>query len=471
MAMPRTKIVCTLGPASDDPNILRRMLGAGMDVARLNCSHGDHTSHARRLAVVRRLAREQERTLAVLCDLQGPKLRVGEIPGGTIDLPAGGQITLTTRSQPSGPGEIPLPHAGLATEISPGQRLLLDDGRLELRLEKKSRTELTCEVVTGGELRSHQGIQAPGARLSLPALTDKDRSDVIFALEQGPLDYIAQSFVRRAADVEDLRAFLTERGADVPIIAKIEKAEALEAFDEILEAADGIMVARGDLGIETPAEQVPLHQKRILRACHRQGKPSITATQMLQSMIDSPRPTRAEASDVANAVWDGTDAVMLSGETAVGHYPVEAVEVMRRIVTAADDEVDSAEWMRRVGEPSTPSEAIARATVDVAHGLGAVAIISSTISGTTARLVARYRPTMPVVAASPRRATCDRMALVWGVVPLLVPEYNTTDEMLSRTTQAVLESGLARPGERVVITAGIPAGGGGQTNMLKVHDL
>ena len=232
--MPRTKIVCTLGPASDDPNILRRMLGAGMDVARLNCSHGDHTSHARRLAVVRRLAHEQERTLAVLCDLQGPKLRVGEIPGGTIDLPAGGQITLTTRSQPSVPGEIPLPHADLAAEISPGQRLLLDDGRLELRLEKKSRTELTCEVITGGELKSHQGIQAPGARLSHPALTDKDRSDVVFALEQGPLDYIAQSFVRRAADIEELRAFLTERGADVPIIAKIEKAEALEAFDEIL---------------------------------------------------------------------------------------------------------------------------------------------------------------------------------------------------------------------------------------------
>jgi pyruvate kinase len=466
--MARTKIVCTLGPACDEPEIVRGMIRAGMDVARVNFSHGDQASHARRISQVRRLAREEGQALAILCDLQGPRFRVGEIPGGAITLNPGAIVTLTTRAAADGPGEIALPHADLVAAVEAGQRLLLDDGQLELRVESVTNTDLVCRVVTGGALRSNKGVNAPGVALSCPSLTDKDHDDARFALEHGA-DYLALSFVRRAADIDDLRSFLRSHGARTPIIAKIEKAEALGAFEEILEAADGVMVARGDLGVETPAEEVPLHQKRILKACNRVGKPSITATQMLQSMIDSPRPTRAEASDVANAVLDGSDAVMLSGETAVGRYPVQAVEMMNRVVTIAEDQLDSDEWMRRVGEPTQASEAIARATVEVAHELGAAAIMPSTISGQTARLVARYRPHVPILAATPRADTCNQMALVWGVIPLLVPEYKATDEMIELTTRAAVEAGLLHAGDRVVITAGIPAGGGGQTNMLKVH--
>ena len=466
--MPRTKIVCTLGPACDAPGVLRDMVLAGMDVARINFSHGDYAAHARRMADARRVAREEGCTLAILCDLQGPKLRVGEISGGSVEWLRGNRVTLTTRAAPGNASEVHLPHPDLVADVQPGQRLLLDDGALELQVESKTEADLVCRVVVGGRLGSHKGVSAPGAALSLSSLTDKDRADTQFAVEHSA-DYIALSFVRRAADVSELRALLALRGASVPIVAKIEKAEALEAFDEILQAADAVMVARGDLGVETPAEQVPIHQKRILRACNRAGKPAITATQMLQSMMDNPRPTRAEASDVANAVLDGSDAVMLSGETATGHYPVEAVRVMERVATIAEEHLECGEWLRRVGEASSPSEAIARATVEIAMELNAAAIITSTVSGHTAQMVARYRPCVPVLAATPDEAVYRRMALVWGVVPLLVPEHASTDEMIANTTRAAREAGLVKPGERVVITAGIPAGGEGKTNMLKVH--
>ena len=466
--MPRTKIVCTLGPACDAPGILRAMIRAGMDVARINFSHGDYAAHARRIADARRTAREEGRTLAVLCDLQGPKLRVGEISGGSVEWPQGSCVTLTTRAVPGDASGVHLPHPDLVADVQPGQRLLLDDGALELQIESKTDADLVCRVVVGGRLGSHKGVSAPGAALSLSSLTDKDRADAQFAVEQSA-DYIALSFVRRAADVSGLRALLASRGAHVPIVAKIEKAEALDAFDEILQAADAVMVARGDLGVETPAEYVPIHQKRILRACNRAGKPAITATQMLQSMMDNPRPTRAEASDVANAVLDGSDAVMLSGETATGHYPVEAVQVMERVATIAEEHLECGEWLRRVSEASVPSEAIARATVEIATELKAAAIITSTMSGHTAQMVARYRPCVPVLAATPDEAVYRRMALVWGVVPLLVPEYASTDEMIETTTRAARQAGLVKPGECVVITAGIPAGGEGKTNMLKVH--
>ncbi len=466
--MPRTKIVCTLGPACDAPGILRDMIRAGMDVARINFSHGDYAAHARRIADARRVAEEEGRTLAVLCDLQGPKLRVGEISGGSVEWPQGSCVTLTTRAVPGDASEVHLPHPDLVADVQPGQRLLLDDGALELQIESKTESDLVCRVVVGGRLGSHKGVSAPGAALSLSSLTDKDRADAQFAVEQSA-DYIALSFVRRAADVSGLRALLASRGANVPIVAKIEKAEALDAFDEILQVADAVMVARGDLGVETPAEYVPIHQKRILRACNCAGKPAITATQMLQSMLDNPRPTRAEASDVANAVLDGSDAVMLSGETASGHYPVEAVQVMERVATIAEEHLECGEWLRRVSEASVPSEAIARATVEIATELKAAAIITSTMSGHTAQMVARYRPCVPVLAATPDEAVYRRMALVWGVVPLLVPEYASTDEMIETTTRAARQAGLVKPGECVVITAGIPAGGEGKTNMLKVH--
>jgi pyruvate kinase len=444
------------------------MIHAGMDVARINFSHGDYAAHARRMAEVRRIAQEERRTLAILCDLQGPKLRVGDIAGGAVDVPQDSLVTLTTRPVPGNAGEAHLPHPDLVAEVQPGQRLLLDDGALELRVESKTGSDLMCRVMVGGKLGSHKGVSAPGAPLSMSSLTDKDRADLRFIVEQ-QADYVALSFVRRAADVRELRALIESLGAHIPIVAKIEKAEALNAFDEILEATDVVMVARGDLGVETPPEQVPIHQKRILRACNRVGKPAITATQMLQSMLDNPRPTRAEASDVANAVFDGTDAVMLSGETASGHYPVEAVQTMDKVTTMAEEHLDCAEWMRRLSEAHSPSEAIARATVEIALELGAAAIITSTMSGHTARMVARYRPCMPIIAATPNPVVWRRQALVWGVAPLLVPEYATTDEMIEYTTRAAREAGLVRAGDCVVITAGIPVGGEGRTNMLKVH--
>lgn len=466
--MPRTKIVCTLGPACDAPGVLRQMICAGMDVARINFSHGDHADHARRIAEVRRIAQEEDKTLAILCDLQGPKLRVGDIAAGAVELTPDSTVTLTTRPVPGDTREINLPHPDLIADVQPDQRLLLDDGAIELRVESKTKTDLVCRVIVGGPLSSRKGVSAPGARLSLSSLTEKDRADALFAIEQ-QADYLALSFVRRAADVQELRTLLASHGAHIPIVAKIEKAEALEAFDDILAASDAIMVARGDLGVETPAEQVPLHQKRILRACNRAGKPAITATQMLQSMIHNPRPTRAEASDIANAVLDGTDAVMLSGETAAGQYPVEAVKTMEKVATIAEEHLDCDEWLRRVGEATSPSEAIARATVEIAVELGASAIITSTMSGHTARMVARYRPCVPILAATPDPSVSRRMALVWGVTPLLVPEYSSTDEMIEYTTRAARKAGVVESGDCVVITAGIPAGGEGRTNMLKVH--
>ncbi len=460
-----TKIICTLGPASETPEVLREMIRAGMDVARVNFSHGDQASHARRIELVRRLAEEEGRPVAVLGDLAGPKLRVGEIPGGQMQLLTGSVVSLTADE---GEAEIPFPHPEILRGLRRGQRLLLDDGAIELAVESNESGRPQARVVIGGGLRSRAGVVAPGAALSLPSLGEKDRADVAFAVEQAA-DYLALSFVRSAAELEGLRQLLAGLGARIPIIAKIEVAEGVAAFDEILAVADGAMVARGDLGVNTAPEDVPFHQKRILLACNRLGKPSITATQMLQSMISSPRPTRAEASDVANAVLDGTDAVMLSGETAIGEYPVEAVRTMDRVARRAEAALDPEECMRRVGMVGEASQAIARATVEIARELGVGAIITSTISGHTARMVSRFRPRMPVVAATPDAATWRRMALVWGVVPLLVPRYETVEEMLDLTTSAAREAGLVRSGERVIVTAGMPAGGEGRTNMLKVH--
>ena len=347
--MPRTKIVCTLGPACDAPGVLRDMVRAGMDVARINFSHGDYASHARRIADVRRIAQEEGRTLAILCDLQGPKLRVGEIAGGAVELPPGSRVTLTTRAVPgdAARGQSAAPRPGRRRAARPAPAARRWRARVARRIQDGHGPGLPR--VVGGKLSSHKGVSAPGASLSLSSLTDKDRADALFAVEQ-QADYMALSFVRRAADVHELRALVASHGAHIPIVAKIEKAEALAVFDDILAATDAVMVARGDLGVETPAEQVPIHQKRILRACNRAGKPAITATQMLQSMIDNPRPTRAEASDVANAVLDGTDAVMLSGETATGHYPVEAVQMMEKVATMAEEHLECEEWLRRVGE-------------------------------------------------------------------------------------------------------------------------
>ncbi|MBN1978097.1 MAG: pyruvate kinase [Anaerolineae bacterium] len=467
--MARTKIVCTLGPAARSPEVIRGLIRAGMDVARVNFSHDDHETHARSIATLRQVAEDEGRLVAVMADLQGPKLRVGKIEGGGLELSTGEVVTLSPNPLPGVEGVIPVPHPQLMRDLRAGQTILLDDGHLELAVVGVSDGGLKCRVVTGGKLTSHKGINVPGAALRFSALTEKDKADAAFALEQGA-DFFALSFVRRAADVRELRQFLKDRRGDVSIVAKIEKPEALAVFDEILAEADGIMVARGDLGVETPAEEVPFHQKHIIRACNRAGKPVITATQMLQSMIESPRPTRAEASDVVNAVLDGTDAVMLSGETAVGRYPIEAASVMERICTNAEDHLPYGRLVRDGLYCQTScTEAISGAAVDIASEMDAKAIISATMSGITARMVARHRPAVPVVAVTPDKATLFRLMLVWGVVPVQVEEFNTTDEMVAVMVRAAREAGLVDWGDSVVLMAGIPFGSGGMTNMLKVH--
>ena len=468
--MPRTKIVCTIGPASESVESLRAMIRAGMNVARVNFSHGDQAAHAARIANVRQAAAAEGAVVALLGDLQGPKLRVGAIRGGYTLTRVDDEIVLTTRDAPGDGGEVHLPHPDLVREVKPGQRLLLDDGQLEFVVIETTATDIRCRVVTGGPLSSHKGVAAPGAHLSLLALTEKDRADVAFAVAQG-LDFLALSFVRSSGDVDLLRSALAELQAPIPIVAKIEKPEALEAFDDILARSAAILIARGDLGVEIPAERVPFVQKDLIARCNQAGVPVITATQMLNSMITHPRPTRAEASDVANAILDGASAVMLSAETASGEYPIEAVRTMARIAAIAEEHLppeDSFQRARR--HPAhTPAAAISQSAVEIAYELGAKAIVTSTYSGHTARWLASYRPPTPVVAITPRADVHRQLALAWGVTPRLAPFYRTTDEMTETAAKLAQESGLAEDGDTIVITAGVPPGAGTQTNMLKVH--
>jgi len=469
--MPRTKIVCTIGPASSSPDVMRSLIRAGMDVARINFSHGDHATHAQSIATLRQIAEQENRLVAVMADLQGPKLRVGEIEGGAVELREGDVVTLTLHPRPGAAGEIPVPHPALLRDLGAGQTVLLDDGSLELVVVRAGEGSLKCRVVAGGQLTSRKGINVPGATLSFSALTPKDREEAVFALEQG-VDFFALSFVRRAADVRELRQFLRGKGVCVSIIAKIEKPEALSVFDAILAEADGIMVARGDLGVETPAEEVPFHQKRIIHACNQAGKPVITATQMLQTMIEHSRPTRAEASDIVNAILDGTDAVMLSGETAVGRYPVEATETMAMICANAEVHLPQGRLLHDEScahRHGTITEAISCAAVEIAGEVGARAIITATMSGTTARMVARHRPSIPIVAVTPSYVTLRRLALVWGVTPVEVAEFKSTDDMVEVMVRAARKEDLVVWGDPVVLTAGIPFGSGRKTNMLKVH--
>ncbi len=469
----RTKIVATIGPACRDEETLRAMIRAGMDVARINLSHGTHAEHARDIATIRRLSAEAGIPVAIMADLQGPKLRIGKIDPEPLALKEGDRVILS--SSPDRVDAVPLPHPELISGVRPGTRLLLDDGEIELKVEEKGNDSLVCRVIAGGPLYSHKGIAAPGGASLIPALTEKDKVDVRFALEQ-KVDYLALSFVRSQADIEKLRALVGEVSGDsnkVAIVAKIEKKEALENFDKILEKSDAVMVARGDLGVEISVQEVPLQQKRIIHRCNRAGIPVITATQMLQSMISSPRPTRAEASDVANAILDGTDAVMLSGETAVGHYPVEAVRMMEKIARIIEPELRPRmpAKFEKLSHRQPITDAISDATARIADELNARLIVTSTVSGYTARQVARERPGVPIVALTPSETTYRRLMLVWGVRPVKVAEYKNTDEMLTIVQQTLLEMGLAGKEDLVVVTGGLPIGGGGKTNFLKVYRL
>jgi len=468
----KTKIVCTIGPASSDRETLRRLIRAGMDVARINFSHGSRETNERAIRLVREVAEEEESIVAVMADLQGPKLRIGRL-AEPIDLTPGDWVSFTGSYADGTHRVIPLPHPELIAGSSVGDRLLLDDGAVEVEVREVRPEVLIGRIVVGGELSSHKGIAAPGGGLRIDALTEKDREDARFAVECG-VDFVALSFVRSADDLEALRTLLDGHptGVDVGIVAKVEKAQAVDRLSEILHACDAVMVARGDLGIEVSAQRVPILQKEIIRRCNRWGIPVITATQMLQSMIENPRPTRAEASDVANAILDGTDAVMLSAETAIGRYPVEAVAMIREISAIAEPETLGRDDGAETIEPTHPiTDAIGRATVRIACEIDARLIITSTSSGYTARQIARERPHRPIVAFTPRETTLRRLALVWGVTPVLVPASGSTDEMLETVGRVLQERGEAKPGDAVVVTGGIPSGNPGTTNFIKVHRI
>ena len=466
--MPRTKIVCTIGPASRSPATLERLVEAGMSVARLNFSHGTHEEHAEVIRGIREIAVRLQRPVAILQDLAGVKLRIGGIAAGSAHLDPGGLFVLTTRDVPGDAGEVSIGDPDLPRSVRPGDRVLLADGQLELSVLETTETDIRCRVVTGGTLSSRKGIHLPSRSVPGTGLTPKDHEDLAFGAEHG-IDYAALSFVRSEADVLEARRFLEERGHRIPLIAKIEKHEALVNVDRIVAAADGILVARGDLGIETPLEHVPILQKMLIARSNLAGKPVVTATQMLQSMVENPRPTRAEVTDVANAILDGTDAVMLSEETATGRYPVEAVETMSRIAADAETAFPFETWRQSRPLPAVKSvtEAIADAACLLAEDLEASAIIACTQSGVTAQRIAQHRPRQPILAMTPLPETFRRLSLIWGVVPILIDSVGSTDEMMSRVPKLAAGSGTVRSGDRVVITAGIPMGVAGSSNSIK----
>ena len=462
---PRTKIVCTLGPATSTPDAIDALMDAGLDVARINFSHGTHAQHARTIGIVRDLAVERGRPVAILGDLQGPRIRIGALDQPRFVEP-GTDVTFCPE-EIAAPGEMPVTYEALAADVHVGDRILVDDGLIELVVLDVKGPRVVARVVHGGEVKSHKGINLPGVNVSAPSITEKDRADAAFAVEQ-KLDYLALSFVRRAADIAELRALVPKR---LLIIAKIEKDSALESIESILRASDGVMVARGDLGVELPFEEVPIAQKKIIKFANLIGRPVITATQMLESMIEHPRPTRAEASDVANAIIDGTDAVMLSAETAAGAYPRLAVQAMRRIIGEIEQHPFKRAREGYLGPEIVASteETIAAATDTAQRMLNAPIIIVFTKSGASARIVSSHRPQVPILALTDEPRTFTQLALVWGVIPQLVPHCETYEAMVARAREVVLSRGLAKEGDRVLVTAGVPFDVPGTTNVLRVE--
>jgi pyruvate kinase len=467
----RTKIVATIGPASEDQDVLRGMMLAGLDVVRLNFSHGDYDSHAAVIKRVRELSDELDLPTAIMGDLRGPRIRVGEIAGGQIRLETDHQLVLTPEPVVGTEQRVGISFPELANDLKVDDLLLIDDGDVELQVEKLDRDgDIHCQVVQGGTLSSRRGINLPGIRVSLPSVTSKDEKDAAFAAEQG-IDFLALSFVQSAADVRSLKELLKRLDASLPIIAKIEKKGALDDIDAIIEEAYGVMVARGDLALEMSFQEVPVAQKRIIAKCRTAGRPAITATQMLESMIEDTHPTRAEATDVANAVFDGTDALMLSGETAIGHYPVESVATMATIAGRAE-----AAWLNdEVAELPSLSPAptidatLAYLSAVAAHHLKVASIVTYTQSGSTARRVCRHRPCVPILALTPHPATRRQLALSWGTWPVLAVEIHGMAEISDYAVEQARRCGLAKAGDSVVITAGTPLGVPGNTNLLKVE--
>ncbi|MFI0445259.1 pyruvate kinase [Actinomadura sp. 6N118] len=465
----RAKIVSTIGPACSSPEQIHALVEAGIDVARLNMSHGEHAVHEQVFHRLRAAAEATGRGVGILADLQGPKIRIGRFPDGPVRLTLGDEFTITTEDIPGNRREVSTTYQGLPGDVSPGDTVLIDDGRVALEVAEVDGPRVLTRVTVGGMVSDNKGLNLPGVPVSVPALTGKDEEDLRWALRLG-VDMVALSFVRTPEDAEICYRIMEEEGVRVPLIGKIEKPQAVAALPEIVAAFDGIMVARGDLGVELPLEEVPIVQKRAIELCREKARPVIVATQMLESMISAPRPTRAETSDVANAVFEGADAVMLSGETSVGQYPIEAVETMSRIVTTAEKaSLQATHALDRI--PETIGGAIARAAAEVGAIIGAEALVAFTMSGETARRLSRYRSPIPLLAFTSVPGVRGKLAHVWGVETFIVPHAHHTDDMVRQVDQGLLETGQVQKGDRVVIVAGSPPGTAGSTNALRVHRI
>ncbi len=468
----KTKIVCTVGPATDDDAVMRQMMQAGMNAARFNFSHADYEMDRKRFQQVVRLREELGLPIATILDTKGPEVRLRQFPNGPVELQDGDTYTLTTRDVPCDEKIASVTYARLTNDLKPNDTILIDDGLVELRVDHVSSTDITCTVVHGSIVKNNKSCNFPGVNLSMPYLSDADMNDLEFGAKLG-FDFIAASFARTGADIRYLRKFTQSLGwYGVRIIAKIENREGVDNIEEILDAADGIMVARGDMGVEIPFEQIPAIQKELIRKGYEAGKQVITATQMLDSMISHVRPTRAEITDVANAIYDGTSAIMLSGETAAGQFPVEAVRTMKRIAVTTESNIDyKGEFLNRVGAKTTIADAISHATVTTAHDLDAQAIITVTKGGETARLISKYRPMFPIISCTMEPMVQRQMNLSWGVHPLVIAEETNTDDLFRHAVDAACQAGYTHPNDVVVITAGVPLGVEGTTNLLKVEKI
>lgn len=471
--MRKTKIVCTIGPASESVEKLTRLIEAGMNVARLNFSHGNHEEHRQRIMNIRAAAEKANKNVAILLDTKGPEIRTHNMAGGAIELETGNEIIISMKEVEGTEEKFSVTYEGLIDDIHVGSKILLDDGLIGLEVTQvdKNAGEIHTKILNGGTLKNKKGVNVPGVSVNLPGITEKDAEDILFGIEQ-EVDFVAASFVRRASDVMEIRKLLEENnGTDIHIIPKIENQEGVNKIDEILEISDGLMVARGDLGVEIPAEEVPLVQKQLIKKCNDSGKPVITATQMLDSMQRNPRPTRAEASDVANAIFDGTDAIMLSGETAAGMYPVEAVQTMHNIASRAETALDHKRLLsaRSKDVETNITDAIGQSVAHTALNLDVNAIITPTESGHTARMISKYRPKAPIIAVTAHKSVNRLLCLVWGVYPQLGQPAQTTDDMLDIAVQESINSKIVKHGDLVVITAGVPVGESGTTNLMKIH--
>lgn len=470
--MRKTKIICTIGPASENRETLTKIIQAGMNASRHNFSHGDHEEHGKRIKLVKELSKEFNKPIAILLDTKGPEIRTGNFAKGKVELKEGSNFTVVCGEAVVGDETTcSISYDKLCYDVKPGNMILIDDGLVGLEVQNVEGNKIKCLVKNSGMVGNHKGVNVPGVSISLPAITDKDIADLVFGVEAG-VDIVAASFIRKAADVLEIRKVLQQNGGDdILIFSKIENQEGVDNIDEIIKFSDGIMVARGDLGVEIPIEQVPLVQKMIIEKCNFVGKPVITATQMLDSMMRNPRPTRAEASDIANAIFDGTDSIMLSGETANGKYPIEAVTTMARIAETAENELNyeaALKKKRKAHIPNVPN-AISLATCNTAMELNASAIITATQSGHTAKIVSKYRPECPIIAVTPYETVARKLALNWGVFPIIAEKVEATDELIHKSVDIALATGYVKKGDLVVIAAGIPVNYVGSTNMLKVH--